>query len=278
MTSHDVVNIARRSLSTRKIGHTGTLDPNATGVLVLVIGKATKLVKYYSNDAKTYSCKFRLGQAYDTDDVTGNLTNKENVKNISKSDIINALKSFIGKQNQIPPSYSAIKHEGKKLYELARKNIIPRNLESRGIEVYSIDNIEIEYFEDFIEVFSVLHVSKGTYIRAIARDLGKKLNNYGTLVELRRTKSNGFMIEDSYSLDQLKKGEIEIKDPFDYLDLPRLEVSENIEEYIQHGRFLDTDMFKDKTDTILMSKNQEVLAIYHYDEQKNQMRMSVKWI
>ena len=278
MTSHDVVNIARKSLSTKKIGHTGTLDPNATGVLVLVVGKATKLVKYFSNDSKKYLCKFRLGQAYDTDDITGKLTSESQVDHLTELEIMTALKSFLGKQEQIPPSYSAIKHEGRKLYELARKNIMPRQIDARQIEVFSIDDIQIEFHKNYIDVSALMHVSKGTYIRAIARDLGEKLNNYGTLVDLRRISSNGFEIENSFSIDQLRKGEIEIKDPFDYLPLPKIVVNENIKDYIEHGRFLDIDMFAEKTDTILMSKSNEVLAIYHYDEQKNQMRMSVKWI
>lgn len=277
MTSHDVVNIARKALSTKRIGHTGTLDPNATGVLVLAIGKATKLVKYFTNDSKTYECKFIIGQAYDSDDITGKLIDEQDASNLKTEEIINALNSFSGKQTQLPPDYSAVKFQGQKLYELARRDIKVTSIEPREVEVFNIDTPEIVYRDKIVEINVSMKVSKGTYIRAIARDLGQKLNNFGCLAELRRTKANQFIIEDSYSIEQLRNNEIKLKDPFKFLDLPRIYVDKDIKDYIEHGRFLDLELFPEKTDTIIFSKEKEPLAIYYYDEVKNLMRMSVKW-
>lgn len=277
MTSHDVVNIARGALKTKRIGHTGTLDPNATGVLVLAIGRATKLVKYFTNDTKTYSCKFLIGQGFDTDDVTGNLTNEKDASNITDEELKSALNSFIGKSLQTPPDFSAVKHHGKKLYELARRDIKIYDIDPKEIEILSIENIVITRLEKQIELDADIEVSKGTYIRSIARDLGEKLNNYGCLKELTRTKVNNVTLEECYSISDLRNGKVELNDPFEYLDLPKIKVNELIKRDIDNGRFLPLELFKEKTDTIIYSNENEPLAIYYYDEQKSQMRMSVKW-
>jgi tRNA pseudouridine55 synthase len=277
MTSHDVVDIARKALSTKRIGHTGTLDPNATGVLVLAIGKATKLVKYFTNDSKTYVCKFIIGQAYDSDDITGKLTDELDASHLKPEEIKKELMSFLGKQTQLPPDYSAVKFQGKKLYELARRDIKVTSIEPREVEIIDMNDPEIVYHEKTVEINVTMKVSKGTYIRAIARDLGKQLNNFGCLAELRRTQVNQFSIEDSFTIEQLQKSEVEIKEPFAYLDLPKIYVDKDVKDYIEHGRFLDLELFPEKTDTIIFSKEKEPLAIYYYDEVKNLMRMSVKW-
>ena len=277
MTSHDVVNIARRALGTQRIGHTGTLDPNATGVLVLAIGKVTKLVKYFTNDNKTYECTFVIGQEYDTDDVTGKLTNELDASKINKDKIIEVLNSFVGKQRQTPPAFSAIKVQGRKLYELARRDLDTPDVEPRDVEVYDISNISVKYLEKTIEVEATFEVSKGTYIRSIAKDLGQRLGNFGCLAELRRTKVNKFLLSDAVTIDQLKNKEVILKDPFDYLDLPRITVDEVIQNDINYGRFIELDFFPVKTDTIIFNASGEPLAIYYYDEDKNIMRMSVKW-
>lgn len=277
MTSHDVVNIARGALKTKRIGHTGTLDPNATGVLVLAIGRATKLVKYFTNDTKTYNCKFLIGQGLDTDDVTGNLTNEKDASNITDEELKSALNSFIGKSLQTPPDFSAVKHHGKKLYELARRDIKIYDIDPKEIEILSIENIVITRLEKQIELDADIEVSKGTYIRSIARDLGEKLNNYGCLKELTRTKVNNVTLEECYSISDLRNGKVELNDPFEYLDLPKIKVNELIKRDIDNGRFLPLELFKEKTDTIIYSNENEPLAIYYYDEQKSQMRMSVKW-
>jgi len=277
MTSHDVVNIARKVLETKKIGHTGTLDPNATGVLILCVGKATKLVKYFSNNKKTYQATFIIGKTYDTDDTTGKLIAEKPVDNLSVEQVKTELFKFVGKHKQTPPDYSAVKINGVKLYELARKNIKIRNKDEKDIEVYQINDVAIEFKDQEVWVKALIEVSKGTYIRSIARDLGKALDNYGCLHELNRTKVDQIDIADSITIDELEAGNYEIKDAFDYLELPKIQVDNAVKNYIDNGRFLDPSLFPEKTETILYSKDNEPLAIYYYDDKKDIMRMSVKW-
>ncbi|MDD3711907.1 MAG: tRNA pseudouridine(55) synthase TruB [Candidatus Izemoplasmatales bacterium] len=276
-TSFDIVAVARKTLKVKKIGHTGTLDPNATGILVLALGKATKLIKYFTEDRKTYQCTFLIGRSYDTDDTTGNLIAELDASKLSESQVINALKSFIGKNQQVPPAFSAIKVQGRKMYELARKNKELPELKPRDIEIFGISEIEVYKEEKTIVVKAIFDVSKGTYIRSIARDLGVKLNNVGCLMELRRTRVSNFTLADSITMEDLINQEFNLKDPFDFLALPRITVSETIANDIQFGRFIDMKYFSDKKDTIIYNSAGEVLAIYTYDSNKNTMRMSVKW-
>ncbi|MCK4551992.1 MAG: tRNA pseudouridine(55) synthase TruB [Tenericutes bacterium] len=276
-TSHDVVNIVRKVLETKRVGHIGTLDPNATGVLVLCVNKATKLVKYFETHNKTYLAKIRLGVKTDTDDTTGKIISVGNAGNITEEDIKKELDNFLGKQLQTPPKYSAIKINGKKLYELARRDIEIPNIEPRNIEIFSISDFKLLEKTDQILFEVKFEVSKGTYIRAIARDLGEKLGVYGTLEDLHRTNIDNFCIKDSYSIEDIKNNNFKIEDPFKYLNLQSMEISPAYEGYIDNGRLLDPKIFPSKTDTIIYSKKGNVLAIYYYDEQKDSMRMSVKW-
>ena len=276
-TSHDVVNIVRKVLETKRVGHIGTLDPNATGVLVLCVNKATKLVKYFETHNKTYFAKIRLGVKTDTDDTTGKIISVGNAGNITEEDIKKELDNFLGKQLQTPPKYSAIKINGKKLYELARRDIEIPNIEPRNIEIFSISDFKLLEKTDQILFEVKFEVSKGTYIRAIARDLGEKLGVYGTLEDLHRTNIDNFCIKDSYSIEDIKNNNFKIEDPFKYLNLQSMEISPAYEGYIDNGRLLDPKIFPSKTDTIIYSKKGNVLAIYYYDEQKDSMRMSVKW-
>ncbi len=276
-TSHDIVNIARKALNTKRVGHIGTLDPNATGVLVLCVNKATKLVKYFEAHSKTYIATIKLGLKTDSDDITGEVIATKDASNIKEADILDVLNSFLGKQQQIPPNYSAVKVNGKKLYELARRDIIIHDISPRDVEVISISDFEILEKSEIITFKVNLKVSKGTYIRSIARDMGEKLGCYGTLAELERTEIDHFKIEDAISLEDLEAEKYEILDPFEYLNMPKIIVDPLYKSYINNGRFLDLDMFPEKTDTIIYSKDKEVLAIYYYDTQKKLMRMSVKW-
>ncbi|MFO7969965.1 MAG: tRNA pseudouridine(55) synthase TruB [Bacillota bacterium] len=277
LTSHDVVDVARKALDTRRIGHIGTLDPNATGVLVLCVNKATKLVKYFSENKKKYIAEIIIGKATDSDDCTGKVVNQKAASDINESLVKEKLKEFEGKTMQTPPNFSAIKVNGFKLYELARKDIQVNNIEPREVEVFSIDNFkELETGNEYRFQIDI-EVSKGTYIRAIARDLGKKLDNFGCLGELRRTKIENFSIEDAHTIEELKANSIKVLEPFQFLDMQKLVVDERAKSYIENGRFLELDLFAKKTDTIIYSNEGEVLAIYYYDEDKDVMRMSVKW-
>lgn len=198
-TSHDVVNKVRKIFATRKVGHTGTLDPNATGVLPIAVNNATKVIEYMEHDDKTYVAELILGIVTDTEDIWGNIL-EENFVNVTKDEIEDVIKSFIGKQKQVPPMYSALKVNGKKLYELAREGkVIER--ETREIEIFSIEEIEI--IENKIS-FKV-HCSKGTYIRTLCKDIGKKLGCGAAMSALKRVQAGGFTIDNAVKLSELEK-------------------------------------------------------------------------
>ena len=182
-TSHDIVRKAKKILN-EKVGHTGTLDPNATGVLPLLVGKGTQISKYLINHDKTYEAVLKLGEKTDTADIEGNIIETKQVQpsNLEKENVEKVLKSLIGKQEQIPPIYSAIKVNGKKLYEYARsgQNV---EIEPRTIEIYNLELIKIENQEITYKV----HCSKGTYIRTLCEQIAEKLGTVGYMKELNRT-------------------------------------------------------------------------------------------
>lgn len=198
-TSHDVVNKARGILGIRKIGHLGTLDPNATGVLVLVVGKATKLVASLIGCDKEYEAEITLGKVSDTFDAEGIITSKSTTE-ISLRDIELALPEFRGTISQIPPIFSAIKIGGKKAYELARKGKVPE-LKPRSV---TIDRLDIMSYE-----WPILHVliscSSGTYIRSLANDIGIKMGCGGYLSNLRRTRVGDFYLHDAKKITEISK-------------------------------------------------------------------------
>lgn len=197
-TSHDIVSKIRKKLNIKKVGHTGTLDPLATGVLPILLGNATKLSKYLINHDKEYIATIKLGVKTDTADIEGIVLEKQEVPQISEKQIIEVLDSCIGKQKQIPPMYSAIKVKGKKLYEYARngENI---EVEPRDIEIY---NIELIQYKDNNIKFKVA-CSKGTYIRSLCENIAQKLNTVGTMLELKRTQVGIFKIEEAAELEEL---------------------------------------------------------------------------
>ena len=198
-TSHDVVNVIRKKLNTKKVGHTGTLDPNATGVLPILIGKGTKISKYLMEHDKTYIATLKLGEKTDTGDSEGQVIEEKSIpKDLRKEDINDVLQSFLGKQKQLPPMYSAIKINGKKLYEYAREGKEVK-IEPRNIEIYKIELLEYQNNKIKFEV----ECSKGTYIRTLCEDIAKKLGTVGYMEELQRTKVNTFKIEDSILLDDI---------------------------------------------------------------------------
>ena len=198
MTSHDVVYFVRRTLKMKRVGHTGTLDPLATGVLPVLVGNATKLSDLIMADEKKYTAKVILGITTDTDDTTGKIIDKKDV-NVTEEKLNIAINNFVGKISQIPPMYSAIKVDGKKLYQLARKGIeIERK--PRDIEIYSID----VYDFDGVQFTMDVHCSKGTYIRALCRDIGNFLGTGAAMKELERTMSGVFTKENSYTFSEIE--------------------------------------------------------------------------
>jgi tRNA pseudouridine55 synthase len=200
-TSHDCVAKVRRLLKTKKVGHGGTLDPSATGVLPIAVGKATRLLQFLPEN-KAYRAKILLGQQTTTDDLEGEIIETKSGLSLRLEDIQPLLSQFIGSIEQIPPAYSAIKRDGKKLYELARAG---KDVEV-PIRTVEISSIEILGFSpgDFPELEVTIACGGGTYIRAIARDLGDKLGVGGTLANLIRTESCGMQLTDSISLEELQ--------------------------------------------------------------------------
>ncbi|MBE5819217.1 MAG: tRNA pseudouridine(55) synthase TruB [Clostridiales bacterium] len=203
-TSHDVVNVIRKKLNIKKVGHTGTLDPNATGVLPILVGQATKVSKYLIEHDKTYVAKLKLGEKTSTGDVEGEIIEKKDVPtDLHEEYVLEVLKNFTGKQKQIPPVYSAIKVNGKKAYEYARENKEIK-LEPREIEIEQIQLIEFKDEEITFEV----ECSKGTYIRTLCEDIAIKLGTVGFMKELERKKINIFTIENAINLEDISEKEL----------------------------------------------------------------------
>ena len=199
-TSHDVVAVIKR-ISKEKVGHTGTLDPNATGVLPLLIGKATGVSKYLINHDKTYIATLKLGIKTDTADGEGKVLEEKEVPNLEIEDIQSSLNKLIGKQEQVPPMYSAIKVNGKKLYEYARQGK-EVEVQARTIEIY--DAKLIEYNKEEAEVVFEVSCSKGTYIRTVCEKVAENLNTIGFMKELRRTRVGEFNIQNTVNIEDIK--------------------------------------------------------------------------
>lgn len=197
-TSFDVVAKLRGILHIRKIGHTGTLDPIATGVLVVCVGRATKLVSELTAERKTYEAGILFGEKTDTGDITGKVTDTSE-KEITEADFREAVSDFIGDIDQIPPMYSAKKVNGRKLYEYAREGIEVER-EPERIHIYSIDVMSFDFPHASIRV----ECSKGTYIRALIEDIAGAAGSCGTMESLRRTKNGDFSIEDAHTFDELE--------------------------------------------------------------------------
>ncbi len=262
-TSRDVVNVVGKTLGTKKVGHTGTLDPLATGVLIVCVGTATKLVDSITSVDKEYVAKVVLGLETDTLDVTGTIL-KEETAIFSKDEIERVLKSFIGSYDQEVPKYSAVKIEGKKLYEYARKNV-DIVLPKRQVTVNMIEMTSDIEIKDNKTIFSFkTNVSKGTYIRSLIRDIASKLNTVGSMAELVRTKQGKYLIEDSYTLSQVKSGDykfLSIKDIF--CDIPHIVPNELILKKIKNGNPINNTFGSSKI--LFLDNNGNELALYIED-------------
>ena len=200
-TSHDIVAIVKK-ITGEKVGHTGTLDPNATGVLPLLIGKATRISKYLINHDKTYIATLKLGFKTDTADSEGTIIEEKEIPKLTEEIVKETLNSMIGKQTQVPPMYSAIKVNGKKLYEYARQGKTVE-VQGRNIEIYNMKLIEFKLKE--AEVVYEILCSKGTYIRTVCENIAEKLNTVGYMKELRRSRVGEFDIQDSINIEEIKE-------------------------------------------------------------------------
>ncbi|MBO7288878.1 MAG: tRNA pseudouridine(55) synthase TruB [Clostridia bacterium] len=234
-TSHDVVNVIRKIFGTRKVGHTGTLDPDATGVLPICIGKGTKLADMLTFSDKCYKARVRLGITTDTQDISGEILTKSDV-NVTEEELLLAIKKHTGEIMQIPPMYSAIKINGQKLCDLARKGIEVER-KPRKVTIYSA---ELSDF-DGMEFNLTVSCSKGTYIRTLCDDIGKHLGCGAVMTELQRTKSSVFTLENSYTLDELKQmTEDKLRSilmPVDsvFLNYPEMYIDDNLKKRVTNG-------------------------------------------
>lgn len=215
MTSHDVVAILRKKTGIKRIGHTGTLDPMATGVLPICIGKSTRVAEYLLNLDKEYITDLTLGARTDTLDMEGEIVDTS-LNRVSKDEIVSTISNYVGSIKQTPPMYSALKHKGRKLYELAREGKTVER-KKRDVEIYSIEILNIV---DNNQITFKVKCSRGTYIRTLCDDIGFDLGTFGYMSYLMRTQAGPFTIEESYSLDYIKKISIDkIKNiivPMDY--------------------------------------------------------------
>ncbi len=202
MTSHDVVARVRRLAGTPKVGHAGTLDPMATGVLVVGVEKATRLLGYLTLTEKEYDATIRLGQSTSTDDAEGEITGGATGASVSAETLAQAVAGLTGEIEQVPPAVSAVKVEGQRAYRLTRAGAAPE-LKPRPVTVYEFTVTEVRRDGSLLDVDATVRCSSGTYIRALARDLGAALGTGGHLTRLRRTRVGGYRIEDARTLEQL---------------------------------------------------------------------------
>ena len=211
-TSHDVVAKLRGIVGQKKIGHTGTLDPDATGVLPVCLGKATKLCDLLTDKNKTYEAVLLLGKTTDTQDITGEVLEEKSTEALTEEKVREAIEGFIGDYEQIPPMYSALKVNGKKLYELARAGVEVER-KPRRIKINSLRVNDINLEDDIKTVTITVDCSKGTYIRTLCQDIGEKLGCGACMMELIRTRVGDFLIDDTLTLNQIAaymiKGEME---------------------------------------------------------------------
>jgi tRNA pseudouridine55 synthase len=257
VTSRDVVNDICHIMHTKKVGHTGTLDPIASGVLVVVLGKYTKLCEYLTSEYKEYIAEMIIGYSTDTLDITGNIMCESN--NIPDEDkIISVINSFTGTYLQEVPIYSSVKVNGKKLYEYARNNISVE-LPKRNVD---IKNIEILDIHDNVVKFKCL-VSKGTYIRSLIRDIGIKLNVPTVMKSLIRTKQGKFSISDAYTIEDIKNNNYKLLSLSNVLDKEDIILDDDMYKLVYNGSKLDLSI--SNKPYILFIYNNKDIALYKRD-------------
>ena len=277
-TSHDVVAKLRGILRMKKIGHTGTLDPDAVGVLPVCTGRATKLCGMITDWGKTYEAVMLLGTRTDTQDISGNILSQTDV-NVTKIQIMDVIGSFTGEYDQIPPMYSALKHNGKKLYELARQGIeIERKPRRVNIKSILINDINLED-NDKTVTFTV-ECSKGTYIRTLCEDIGNRLGCGACMQSLKRTRVGSFSIDNSYTLSQIEQmvqaGKTdEILTPIDemFSDSRKVIISQEYDKLLYNGNKLPYNSIQGKNDVQhnedeqvrVYDKNDEFIGVYRFE-------------
>lgn len=267
-TSRDVVNIIGKKFKTKKVGHTGTLDPLATGVLVVCVNKATKIAELLTSLDKEYIAEFTFGLLTDTLDNTGNILKEESAI-LKKEDIEESLKQMIGSYEQEVPIYSAVKVNGKKLYEYARNNE-EVELPKHKVEIKELELLDIKYENDKTIIKVRCFVSKGTYIRSLGYDIAKKVGSIAIMSSLRRVKQGKFDIKDSYTLEQIENNEYKMLDILDVQDYNKVEIDEELYKKIINGAIID-NIYNE--DVIIFTYNNQVIAIYKtYDKDNKKLK------
>ncbi len=273
-TSRDVVNIVSGVLGTKKVGHTGTLDPLATGVMVVGVGKGLKVSELITGYDKVYEARVIIGYETETLDMEGNIV-KWGRFDYTKGDIERVIEEFPREYEQVVPIYSAVKVNGKRLYKSARRGEVV-DLPKRMVSIYELALIsDVEVCEDHTLFDIRCKVSKGTYIRSLVRDIGKRLGSYGTMMELRRTRQGNFGLDGAYSIEDIKRGEIELKKIGEVLDIPKVWVNEDMLFKIKNGckmkKFFEGDM------ALVMDGDSEV-AIYRVSEENEKIAKVYKML
>ena len=286
ITSHDVVFRARRILQMKKIGHSGTLDPEVDGVLLLLLGGATKVSDYAMDLGKSYRAEVCLGIKTTTEDLTGEVVEECKVTDVSVDKIKEILKSMIGEIEQKPPIYSAIKVNGRKLYEYARRGQFNVEIPTRKVNIYNISFIEnSEYYKDDKFYFSIdINCGKGTYVRTIATSIGEKLNLPSTMSKLTRTRSGEITLDNCLTLSEveqhLKDETLEEKllrkeyalEEYKFVEIPKFRAKQVMNGLrFRKNQFLDHDF----TDGIVFTYENEAIAIYHLKDKDDEL-LSVK--
>ncbi len=284
ITSQDTVSKVKRILKVKKAGHTGTLDPMATGLLIVCVNRATRLASYFTGLDKEYMAVMKLGEATDTQDAEGTVISESDPSDIDKASIKKVLKSFEGRIQQLPPMYSALKHKGKPLYKLAREGVeIERKPREVSIKYIELLDIKIPYV-----TFRTL-CSKGTYIRTLCDDIGRELGVGAHLSELERTEIGQYKLDNSLSLSELKsisQGE-EIDKGIYTMDealswLPEFRIDETMLKRVMHGNPVELNLRTDFSDDLksasgirIKSADGDLLAIGRFSEVKNMIKMDV---
>ena len=248
MTSFDVVAMVRRVAKMKKVGHTGTLDPAASGVLPVCLGKATKIIDYIMENKKVYRVNLKLGMVTDTYDLEGEVLREEDASHITKDEILNCINSFLGTIDQVPPMYSALKQNGVRLYELARQGIEVHR-EARKVTIYSIENVKIE---SNYNIQMDVCCSKGTYIRSLCYDIGEKLNVGATMTALERIQNGPFTKEEAINIEDLteellEKHIISIEKALDSFE--KITVNEKFGKLLRNGvKVFDNRMYSEEVE------------------------------
>lgn len=264
LTSRDVVNIVSKNLNTKKVGHNGTLDPLATGVLVICFGKYTKLNDLLTSHEKEYIAEVTLGLETDTLDITGKILN-QNIPHITKDELFKTLKNFEKNYNQEVPKYSAVKVGGKKLYEYAREGK-EVTLPKKEVTIYQN---ELLSFEENKFTFKT-KVSKGTYIRSLIRDILSSLNETGTMSNLTRTKQGIFKLDGSYTLEDIKQGNFKVLKVKDVLNIPKIIAEGNLKKQIINGAKIK-GLYPNEV--LFLDKEGNELAIYEKNDEHLKLKI-----